>query len=135
ALGRDLDAAQHIAPTDHDADGDAHGARRHDVGRIAVKRGLMDAEPFGTAERLTRQLDDDAAVYRHGHAAILSAVRCARQPLRRPAVSRQRPPAAAPPDPKSPSGRSMPPPSAYRTKPATLTAPPTLPSASLSAWA
>jgi hypothetical protein len=62
AVGRDADQ---VAAADHDADGDAELARRHQVIDDVLDRRGVDAGLVRTGERLARYLHDDTA--KSGH--------------------------------------------------------------------
>ena len=145
-----LRAAQHIAAADHDAKRDAEPVRGDEIGGKTVDGRLMDAELFRAAERFAGELDDHPPVFRLRHRDIPPpadsrttqiGLRIRRSnPTAKAQKSKQPkrqcvPASAATSPPKSPPGRSMPSPSAKRTKPATLIGAPTFASASLTACA
>ena len=147
-----LRAAQDVAAADHDAEAYPEPVSGDEIGGEAIDRRLMDAEFFRTAQGFAGELDDHASVFRLRHEELSAPCRAAMSPAPNPAQllglshlrakpNRRRactqcvPASAATSPPKSPPGRSMPSPSAKRTKPATLIGAPTLPSLSLSACA
>src|SRR5207245_9041401 len=64
---RDRGAMQMLPDPTHAPSGDTNAPRRHDIGGEAIDRRLMNAERLGSAEGLARELDDHAAISRHGH--------------------------------------------------------------------
>src|SRR5882762_1694659 len=143
-----LDAAQDIAAAHHHPEGDAERTRRHQVGRIALNGRPIDAEGLRAAQGLARQLDDDASIGGLRHGAIPPGGSSEHFPAKWEPVRRRKCDKTWNPAERSPrsadcrrpqhdhcSWRSIPSPTAKRTKPVTLIGPPTLPSASFSAWA